>query len=393
MRLFSRQAVSILLVCAAAVSTRPEAFGRDGADGPGRRGGVLLLEVVQLGGAVASSYQTVSLVGGKAVWDFGKISGEVTFLGKDGCIYLDRNGNGRVDPGDGKPLADGAVLKGSFEFRGKEYPYSVRFSSIGSEYFALRSLTALRARWGSFLVYFLDNDMDGRFFRFGVDRVGVVKIPGGGKRAGGVGRDFVSSMLYLRSQPLSHVIRLGERLYFLLPRKEGEDPRILPFPGRTVSLRVGGGKGDRAKMDLLLADPARDFYFRIPGPGTFPMPAGKYWIQDFSVSLSWKRKPGSSLRRPDVSILRGPTWAGQIRVDLGKDSFFLDPGPPYRLDFDGIVWGKKGERLEISAVHLVSPSGLKLQAEVFERGGGRSTIKAYLRSGERRRFLSNLEYG
>ena len=369
------------------------AMAYDGRENPGKKGeGPGEVRLVFRDFEEISPYSPPSnfvlMDAGKGVWDFGRAGGEVTFLSKGGRIYIDRNGNGKADKGDGSPLEDYDTLEGSLVFRGRKVSYQVRVRIPGGSrrYFRLESRSVLFGRWGPYEMTFLDKDMDGRFFEFGIDRVLVRK---GSKRGNEAGFLWSSGGF----QPLSRVLRLGEGL-FLVDAEEGEGRlKLHPYPGRTSILEVKAGGKRKPETALTLAAPSRDLYFRLAGQGRFVLPAFDYRIQDLRADFFEPLPKGSFSEGPiPIPSLVGKTWASQVKVDLRKGKVLLDPGPPYTLDFRAMIWGKGGNRLEISDVSLVSPTGLRFRASLYERKGN-SSIKAFLRAGKDARFLAKLEYG
>ena len=193
--------------------------------------GVVLLEFKKLksrggkgSGFYYPYYQFLPMTGGRALWDFGRAGGEVAFLLRR-RIYMDRNGNGKVDAPDGDPLNDRDLLEGSLRFRGKREAYKARIRLFGDgSYFRLDPESALAGRRGPFEMVFLDANMDGRFFQFGIDRVLVRKrrAPGADfRKSRGRGRLPVK-ISRPGFQPLSRVLRLGEDLFVIHPVQGGE---------------------------------------------------------------------------------------------------------------------------------------------------------------------------
>lgn len=153
------------------------------------------------------------------------------------------------------------------------------------------------------------------------------------------------------------------------------------------------GKKGNNQTELTLVEPGRDLYFHVDGPGRFVLPAFSYWVRDLRAVFFEPLPKGGFPDHPVlIPSLEGKSWASQVMLDLREGKAVLEPGPPYTLGFDALVWGKKGDRIEISDVYLVSPSGLKFQASLYDSKGS-SKIKAYLRAGKKNRFLANLEYG
>ncbi len=326
----------------------------------------------------------VDLKSGKATWDFGRAGGEVRFLAKKDKVYLDRDGNGKVDPGTDRLLAGGEILQGSLTFHGKKVPYPVQFENFGTEdWFRLRLLACVTARWGRWRFYFFDRNMDGRFFQFGVDQVSVLdeKRDKGWRRYSFPARPF----------PLSRVILLGGRLFKLVPREGAGRLTLSPYAGKTAGIRVKGFHGREGFLDLVLADPERAFFFKINETGAYRLPEGNYLVERMSVPYPQGEKAGNA--RPGLPawdfFLQGFTLRRQAPVHARGKKAVLHVGPPYKLDFHARVRGKRRDRLEILDVFLVSPSGFRFHADLQGRRASQS-ILVYLRGDGKKKLLGDL---
>ncbi len=336
----------------------------------------------------------VDLNSGKASWDFGRAGGEVRFLAKKDKVFLDRDGNGKVDPGTDRLLEGGEILEGSVTFHGKKVPYPVKFENFGtSGSFRLRLLACVTGRWRRWRFYFFDRNMDGRFFQFGADQVSVLdeKRDKGWRKYSFPARPF----------PLSRVLLLGGKLFKLVLQEGKGSLRLTPYPGKTAGIRVKGFRGREGFLDLVLADPERDFFFKINQTGVYRLPEGNYLVKRLDVPFpqggkaGWGNSGRAGFARPGIPawdfFLQGYTLGRQAPVHAGGKEAVLNVGPPYQLDFHAQVRGKRRDRLEIRDVFLVSPSGLRFPADLQERGATRS-ILFYLRGDGKKTLLGDLHY-
>ncbi len=365
---------------------------------PEKGPGVVPLKMVSLDDYpwIPTESRYLSLQSGKAVWDFGLAGGRVTFLSKGRKVYIDRNKNGKVDGPDGDPLEEETVLEGRVPFRGGSARYAVGLTLMGSmpPYILIEGKSALAGRWGKTLFVFLDRNLDGRFFQFGVDA--FVAAPVGKQGEKGRFRSSVSAL------PLSHVAVVEGKLYLLDCGEGGEDLKLYPYRGKTALLQVEGWKQTVAVVDLSIGDSRRDLYFDVRGPGSYLLPRGIYRIRGVGARFAIRPfRPGGKkssdnpyLRkpRPWSFSLYGLSTERQPSLDLSGEKAVLHAGPPLRLGFDAMAWGKEGNRLEISNVFLATPGGIEFRAEIFGKDDTQ-TIKAYVRAGGKKRFLSELEYG
>lgn len=300
-------------------------------------------------------------------------------------ILADRNGDGRLDEADGGPIGDDEPFEIQAEVGGRQVPYTLQFLAIWPGEATLDSQMVMEGEAEGLRIRIADADVDGRFGESGED---VLEVEAAGPGAPTVLRlaDYLGS-----------VVLVGERLYELTTLEQGWVVRLAPWAGEPARVSVKPGPGI-AVWGLRLATADRHLFFAVAPEGKTPVVPGAYAIEDcilvfqprlLAAGDSWLSRFLGIRPTPQSSILVCHRRGGRIEIRPGDNN--LAVGPPFRLEAEAFLWGRRGDRLAIEDVWLVGQAGESYRADL--QGDAGSTLKAFVQAGQERLCLASLEFG
>ena len=225
----------------------------------------------------------------------------------------------------------------------------------------LASMSYLEGEYKGRKITLIDKNFNGDFSEVGVDMINFGTAMNPGK--------------------IEDSFRIGSALFDLKFKDKGGPLLLKPYGGPLANVRITEPEKRFTKLTIQQEN-SKFTTDLVPGEETFLVP-GNYKIVR---SVSYTLDPDDNKKYRDVLYGRG----GVIKVSEGDN--VINPESDLKLEFDAYKSAADNNAIKITSVSLRDIMGAKYSARLSS-SKGKSKLQSFIRSGNKEKLLSTMEYG
>jgi hypothetical protein len=288
-------------------------------------------------------------------------SGMLLFKYKEKKLYFDSDYDGKFEGVDATPIERRKPISIPLEINGETYSYKIQVPFGNPRMIYLTCLSSLEAEYKGTKINLYDKDVNGDFSDLGKDLIKVGNAP--------------------EPALLGNLTGIGTGLYDLEYENKGTTVKLKPYEGPLAKVNVKSEENRTCKM--LVSHVDGKLSTEIESGKDIVLIPGEYKI---TRSISYVQDPENKRKRKNMLTGRGGTMI------VTEDQEVINIGAPFRMEFNAVKSAKDSDSIKITSVDIIDNTGAKHRAKLYY-GNEKSTLLSFIRSGQKEKQLSSMEYG
>lgn len=292
--------------------------------------------------------------------DFASPSGKLLYKIENNKLFFDINDDGKIDKSDGEGIKKGKSVSIPIKSHELEFDYviSLVFLSNNIPYVSLD--TVLQGELGGKRLSIIDANMNGKFNDLMADTV----LVGNNQNPA----------------PLSPTISLDGKIYHLSFPGDKPELTIKTYNGDIGKIKLKSGKPDW-EGTAMLSKTDGSFSAQINSKTETELIPGIYYV----IQAQYLK---DSENKQNISMLYGRS---KIPVTVKKGENELKIGHPFKLTFKASKSKDDIKNLKVEEATLIDAGNFVYNANLY--GTKKATLKTFIKSGDKKKEMSKLEYG
>ncbi|MFC1496877.1 hypothetical protein ACFLS1_00200 [Verrucomicrobiota bacterium] len=301
---------------------------------------------------------------------FATSSGKLLFKLNGKKITVDSNCDGKIDSADGAAIAAGGKTTVCIKTHGKKLDYEIRVRYIHQKMAAINGVTILKGKYNGKDISVFDSNVNGKFNDQGKHGSDIISL-------GDITKRDITKQL-----PISPIFNLDGEMHNLTFADGKAELVFTPYTGDIAELTLKSGKeGWFGQMMLTKQDGT--FSAVADSTRKAQLVPGKYIVAGGVIyskgSVGYEKSQGC-------------LFGGGEEVTIKKGGNEFKMGAPFRLDFLAYKSKRDANQLKIKKVEIIDAGGMKYSAQLY-KSQQKSTLKSYIKAGNKKKLLTTLAYG